>query len=133
MLWITALAAAILAFLHVWLSLNVIRLRQSLKVVIGDGGHEELIRAIRAQGNLAEYAPIGLILLACLEWNGAPWWLTAPLALAFVSGRLLHPQGIRSAAAPWRPRVLGMQLTLVSLLALGAANVVAVGLALVIG
>ncbi|MEM6985661.1 MAG: MAPEG family protein [Pseudomonadota bacterium] len=126
MLLITAVAASVLGMLHVKLSLNVIRLRQSLEVVIGDGGDETLIRAIRAQGNMAEYAPIGLILIGCMELNGLPYWVCLPIAAAFVAGRLLHPIGIKSADAPWRPRVLGMQLTLFSLLAMSVVNLVAV-------
>lgn len=128
MLIVTAISAAILAFLSVKLSLNVIAQRRKHNVSVGDGGHEDLLRAIRAQANLTEYAPIALILLACLEMNGAPIWLTSLLALAFIVGRLLHPLGMKGADHPMQPRVRGMQLTLLSLLALGVASLVVTGM-----
>lgn len=121
-LTVTAIAAALLGLWHVKLSLGVISLRRHLKVSIGDGGHEELQRAIRAQANNSEYVPISLILLLCLELNNAPIWLTGLLATALVIGRVMHAQGIRTAAASFRPRVLGMQLTLYPIALLGIAN-----------
>ncbi len=130
MLIVTAISAAVLAFLYVKLSLNAITQRRKHGVSVGDGGHEELLRAIRAQANLAEYAPIALILLACLEMNGSPIWLTSLLALAFIVGRLLHPLGMKGADHPMQPRVRGMQLTLLSLLALGVTNLVVIGMSL---
>ncbi len=131
MLIITAISAAALAFLSVKLSLNVIAQRRKHGVSVGDGGNEDLLRAIRAQGNLAEYAPIALILLACLEWNQAPVWLTSILALAFIIGRLLHPLGMKGADHPMQPRVRGMQLTILSLIFLGVANLVFAGMSMV--
>ncbi len=128
MLIITAIAASILGFLYVKLSLNVIGSRRKHGVSVGDGGKEELLRAIRAQANLAEYTPIALILIACLEINHAPWWLTFVLASAFVIGRLLHPIGMKNPDSPLQPRSKGMQLTLLALLGLGVANLVIVGL-----
>ncbi len=122
MLIITALAASILSVLYVMLSLNIVSIRRAEKISIGDEGNAQLSRAIRAQGNLVEYAPIALILMACLEVNGSPRLMLAPLALAFVAGRLLHPIGIKKPDEMGM-RVLGMQLTLVSILALAALNV----------
>jgi MAPEG family len=45
------------------LSLGLIALRKQFKMLIGDVGHERLLRASRAHGNFAEYVPIALILL----------------------------------------------------------------------
>lgn len=128
MLLVTAITASILGLLYVKLSLNVIGYRRKHGVSIGDGGEEKLLRAIRTHANLAEYAPLALILLACLELNHAPWWITSLLATAFVIGRLLHPMGMKTAKASLQPRVRGMQLTLLALLALGVANLIFVGL-----
>lgn len=128
MLIVTAIAASVLGFLYVRLSLNVIGFRREHGVSVGDGGHEDLLRAIRSQANLAEYAPIALLLVACLELNQAPTWITSVLAASFVVGRLLHPVGMKSSNSPLQPRLRGMQLTLLSLLALGIANLVVVGL-----
>jgi len=97
MLYITALTAAILGALCVMLSLKVVAIRRRDKILVGEGDNEELLRAVRAQGNLLEYAPIGLILLACAEVNGVPRLLLGLLAIAFVAGRVLHPVGIRDS------------------------------------
>jgi len=124
MLYITGLSAAILGALNVMLSLKVVGIRRKEKISVGDGGNELLLRAQRAQGNLLEYAPMTLILLACAEVNGVHRFLLALLALAFIAGRIMHPVGIRDAQAPFKMRVMGMQLTLLSMLALAAINVV---------
>ena len=131
MLYITALTAAILSVLCVMLALRVVGIRRREKISIGDGGNDELFRAIRAQGNLLEYAPLTLILLACAEVNGVNRIILAILALAFVAGRILHPAGIKDANGPFSARVLGMQLTLLSMLALCVVNVLWVGWLLV--
>lgn len=131
MILITALAASVLALLYVKLSLRVVKLRRSLKVSVGDGGHDDLHFAIRAQGNLTEYTPMSLILLAALELNGAPWYLTAVLALAVIAGRWFHQRGLHDAKAPIKLRVLGMKFTLYGIMAMAACNVVLVAYRLV--
>ncbi len=122
MLIITAVVAAILSVLFVMLSANVIGLRRSEKVSVGEADSETLLRAVRAHANLAEYAPITLFLIACLEINGAPRWLIAPLALVFVAGRILHPIGMKKPSE-MALRVRGMQLTFLGMAALAAVNV----------
>jgi uncharacterized membrane protein YecN with MAPEG domain len=67
MLIVTSFIASVLTVIFIKLSFAVIGLRRKNKVALGDGGKEDLERAIRAQGNFAEYVPFGLILLACLE------------------------------------------------------------------
>ncbi len=74
MLLVTSVISAVLTILFIKLSFAVINLRQKNQVGFGTGGNEALERAIRAQGNFAEYVPFGIILLACLEANKAPWW-----------------------------------------------------------
>ncbi len=123
MLYITALSASVLAGLCVMLSLNVVGIRRKEKISVGDGGNEDLLRAMRAQANLLEYAPITLILLACAEINGVHRLLLFLLAMAFIAGRVLHPAGIKTAQSSGSARVLGMQLTLVSMLALCVVNI----------
>ena len=73
MLLITAFFSSILALIFYKLSINVIRLRRKYKVSLGSSKkHKDLEQAIRAHGNLSEFLPIGLILLACLEINHIP-------------------------------------------------------------
>ena len=87
---VTTLAATILGMWLLVLSVRVIRGRRDHKVSLGDGGNEMLNRRIRAQGNLAEYGPFGLILMFLAESQGAWPWLVALIAGIFVVGRLLH-------------------------------------------
>lgn len=124
MLYVTALTASALTVLSVMLALKVIGIRRRDKISVGDGGNDELLRAMRAQANLLEYAPLTLILLACAEYNGVHWVILALLALAFLAGRLLHPAGIKDAKAPGKARVVGMILTLNVMLGLCIVNVV---------
>ena len=122
MLLITAIVAAVLTLILVKLSYAVIYLRRENKVSLGNGGNEALERAIRAQGNFAEYVPLGLILLACLELNGAPWWLVLMLGLSLIAGRVFHAQGINQSPPNFSKRVLGMKFTLRTLIALAIIN-----------
>ena len=66
MLLVTSIITAILTAIFIKLSFAVIGLRRKNKVGLGSGGHDDLERAIRAQGNFAEYVPFGIILIACL-------------------------------------------------------------------
>jgi len=122
MLIVTSIIAAVLTTVFIRLSFNVIGLRRKNKVGLGSGGHEDLERAIRAQGNFAEYVPFGLILLACLELNGATWWLVAIPGLALIIGRLIHAVGINTPPPDFSKRVLGMKFTFFTLMALVALN-----------
>jgi uncharacterized membrane protein YecN with MAPEG domain len=122
MLLVTSIIAALLTAIFIKLSFLVIGLRRKNKVGLGSGGHEDLERAIRAQGNFAEYVPFGVILLACLELNGAPWWLVAIPGLTLIIGRLIHAIGINTPPPDFSKRILGMKFTFMTLMALVALN-----------
>jgi len=117
---ISSLYAAMLALLIVWLSLRVIKLRREKKVRLGDGGEPELQAAIRAQGNATEYIPISLILLALLELSGAHAALLHFGGVAVLVGRILHARGLLTESL--RYRILGMQVTIFTLIGLAVAN-----------
>lgn len=127
---VTAVTAAILGLIFFRLSMNVIGFRRQHRVSLGSGGHDDLERAMRAQGNFAEYVPISLILMACLELNAAPWWLVAATGIALIVGRLLHAKGINEPPPNFALRVLGMKFTFFNLIALSALNLGWVGLRL---
>ena len=55
-----------------------------------------------------------------LEYNGAPLWLVHVAGITFLAGRLIHARGILRER--FKGRVLGMQLTIWTILALAAAN-----------
>jgi uncharacterized membrane protein YecN with MAPEG domain len=124
MLIITTLTASFLAALFIYLSFGVIRLRRQHKVGLGSGGVDDLERAIRAQGNFAEYVPIALILMACLEFNGAPIWLVAILGIGLVIGRVVHAIGINQPPPHFSKRIIGMRLTITALIFLLVSNLI---------
>ena len=122
MLLITSVIASVLTIIFVKLSFAVIGLRRKNKVGLGSGGHEDLERAIRAQGNFAEYVPFGIILIACIELNGAPWWLVALPGITLIIGRLIHAVGINQPPPDFSKRVLGMKFTFYTLITLVVLN-----------
>jgi uncharacterized membrane protein YecN with MAPEG domain len=122
MLLVTSIITAILTVIFIKLSFAVIGLRRKNKVGLGSGGHDDLERAIRAQGNFAEYVPFGILLIACLELNGAPWLLTTIPGITLIVGRLIHAQGINVPPPDFSKRVLGMKFTLITLMTLVGLN-----------
>lgn len=126
---ISALYAAMLALLLVWLALRVIKVRREKLVRLGDGGEFALQSAIRAHGNAAEYIPIALILLTLLELSGGPAVLVHLGGIAMLAGRILHAKGLLTDSL--RFRILGMQMTLFTLIGLAVANVIYAALRLV--
>jgi uncharacterized membrane protein YecN with MAPEG domain len=122
MLLVTSIIASVLTIIFIRLSFAVIGLRRKNKVDLGSGGHEDLERAIRAQGNFTEYVPFGIVLIACLELNGAPWWLVAIPGIALVFGRLIHAKGINTPPPDFSKRVLGMKFTFYTLITLVVLN-----------
>ena len=113
---ITGLYAAPLAVLFVVLSARVIMFRRANKVSLGDGGDEVLLARVRAQGNFAEYAPFGLLLILIAELQGTSGlWLHLCGGLLLI-GRILH--GVNFSFGLRKPvlRVGGMVLTLTSLI-----------------
>lgn len=118
----SALYAALLSLLIVWLSLNVIGKRRQYKVSTGDGGQHQLKIAIAAQSNAIEYIPIALVLLFALEYNAANLLIVHALGLALLTGRLVHARGLLSEML--KVRVLGMKITLYTIIALAILNIV---------
>ena len=112
MLLITAFFSSILALIFYKLSINVIRLRRKYKVSLGSSKkHKDLDQAIRAHGNLSEFLPIGLILLACLEVNHLPKIVVFMCGLFFLIGRYLHASSFLKEEIDSSNRVLGMKIT----------------------
>lgn len=122
MLQITPLYAALLALLFVGLSYRVTQLRRSAQVGLGDGGDKLLRRAIRVQGNFAEYVPFALLLLAMAELNGlGALWLHT-LGAVLLLGRAVHAVGVSQPSEDLRLRIAGMLATFAVLVAAAVAN-----------
>lgn len=120
MFTITALYASIFTLFFMRLAFDVIKLRRTNRVALGSGGFEELESAIRAHGNFAEYAPLGLILLGVLEANGGHPVVVAALGATLLIGRYFHAQGLQ--AADLQKRVRGMKFTFGTLSTLAVVN-----------
>ena len=119
---ITLTIAGAAAILHVWLSLRVSTLRRPLKIGVGDGGNEVLLRRMRAHGNFAENMPIFLVLLGFVELAvGRSIWLWAA-GIVFVLARIAHAFGMDRPGANLM-RVAGISLSWLVLLGLGAVAI----------
>jgi len=119
----TPLYAGLIAILFLYLSFRVVQGRFLHKVSIGDGGNADVAKRMRVQANCAEYAPIGLILLALAELQGMPVWLVHVFGLMLLAGRCLHAYGLGSTPQVVPARQWGMYLTLVMILLVALANI----------
>jgi len=108
---VTALYAALLAFLLLWLSIQVIKERRRSRVSLGAGEDAALLQATRAHGNFAEYVPICLIMLALLEGLGVSVWALHALGAGLLAGRLAHGIGLLHQPHKLLLRQIGMALT----------------------
>jgi uncharacterized protein len=111
-----ALYAALNGFILLFLSIMVSRQRGKSQTAILDGGKEEMIKAVRAHGNAAEYIPIVLLLLVALAFLKAPIWLMHIVGATLTVGRILHAVGLYSSLGVSTARLLGSSLTLIALL-----------------
>jgi uncharacterized membrane protein YecN with MAPEG domain len=123
MLIVTSLVAAVLTIIFVRLSFAVIALRRKNKVPLGTGGNVDLERAIRAQGNFAEYVPFTLLLIAFAEMRGINPIAIHLLCVALLIGRTCHAWGVSNNTENFRFRVIGMGFTLNTIAAAALANV----------
>lgn len=106
------------------LSINVSRLRRASGIGVGDGGNLKLTLACRAHGNSAEWLPVGLGGLILAALLGAPALAVHALGAALTVGRLAFAVGILSSDGPSPGRMLGMGLTYLVYLLLGAGLIV---------
>src|SRR3954464_5804478 len=91
---VTLATAAAAVAVNTWLGARISRLRRDLRVGVGDGGHEPLLRRMRAQANFVENVPLFLILPCGLELSGANRWALGGLSLVMLAGRIAHGVGM---------------------------------------
>ena len=112
---VTLVTAGGLALINFWLGIRIGQVRRSAKISVGDGGHEPLVRRMRAQANFVEFAPFVLALIGLIELNigGATWlWVVAS---AFLVARVLHGFGMDG----WGPgRTIGTAVTMLVMVGL---------------
>lgn len=111
MVLITALYASIFVMIFLLLSIHVVSKRTELGISLGDGKKDDMMQAIRAHGNFAEYVPLALVLFVMLELNGTSDILIHILGGTLLLGRVLHAWGVLSSAKPVKPRVIGTAMT----------------------
>jgi uncharacterized protein len=114
-------AAALIV--NFWLGFRVAKLRHAMGVSIGDGGHEAILRRMRAQANFIENVPLTLILIAAVELAGKGGAWLAPAGAVFMLGRIAHAIGMDGAFKAGRP--IGMLTSLLLQLALAVVAVLA--------
>lgn len=91
---VTAALAAAMAFLLLVLAIDTVRQRLRLRLSHGTGQDKRLTSASRSHGNLAEHAPIVIILVGLLEMSRASHVGLMAVSAAFILGRLLHVHGL---------------------------------------
>lgn len=108
---LTPYYAAILALIYVALSYRVIRLRQKLRVSLGDGKDKQLNRAIRVHGNFSEYVPLTLIMIYFVEVQVQNLLLVHGLSSALIIARLAHIYGVNQLRENIAFRVFSLCIT----------------------
>lgn len=112
---VTAACAALCGLLILVLAFRVSLLRMRYRVAIGDGGHDELVRAIRVHANTIEFVPIFVLLSLCYELYAGANAVLIGLDGVFVAARIAFAVGY--SVAPVHPlRRLGAGLSYLSLL-----------------
>lgn len=119
---VTAFVAAICAIMLLITAIDTVRHRVRAKAAFGDGGDSKLISATRSHGNLAEHAPIVILLLGLLEMSRANHMALMGIGALFLAGRVSHIVGLYApmSTKPPLPRSIGVIVTWLVLVALSA-------------
>ena len=118
---ITAFVAAVCAIMLLVTGIDTVRQRLRAKVAFGDGGDDKVIRSSRSHGNLAEHAPIVILLIGMLEMAHASHVALMGIGAVFLLGRVAHIFGLHTPSEPGKapiPRQIGVITTWATLLAL---------------
>ncbi len=104
---ISALTAGSIGILMMVLMLRAGFGRVKYSQTIGEGDNNELIKRVRAHGNITENAPMFLIVLAALEMAGGNKDAILALGAAFVVARIIHALALSFSTGATIPRGLG--------------------------
>jgi uncharacterized protein len=86
-----AIVLALIALGLTALSLNISRLRLKHKVSFGDGGHKDLLVAVRAHGNALEQSMLfAVLLLAAAVLGASSAAVITGCCSIFVAARIIH-------------------------------------------
>lgn len=117
---VTAFVTAVCAIMLLITAIDTVRQRMRLGAAFGDKGDAKLISASRAHANLAEHAPVVILMLAVLELaHVSPLGLKAVAGL-FLAARVAHIVGLYAPVdtKPPLPRSLGVIGTWLTMLVL---------------
>ncbi|MCP3054182.1 MAPEG family protein [Aurantimonas marianensis] len=114
-----AIYAGLNTLILLWLAFQTGRVRQSEKVLMGDGGNPRMIRIMRGHANAIEFIPVTLIALLVAALLGGPAWAIHGAGLLLTVGRFLHALHFTAADAPAWQRSAGTGLSILAML--GAA------------
>ena len=117
-LTVTALSTVYCALLLIFLAMLTIKQRLRTEVSFGANDDPKLNATRGAHGNLAEHAPIALIMMALLEMANAHHWGLTAVAALFLIARTMHPYGmhLHQAKGILKIRQFSVMLTWLSML-----------------
>jgi len=118
---ITLIFATVYSVLFLGLTFVVINYRQKNKIILGDANQPALTHRIRAHGNTAEYGPLAILLVLIGELNKVNSSYLIVAASLFMIGRIIYTFttiALHSNPKVGGIRILGMTLTLVSIITL---------------
>ena len=98
--------AAVLVLIFVLLSVRVIQMR-----ALGHGNNPVMERRIRVHGNFAEYVPLALLLLLCMELQSQSRILIHVLCIALIAARVVHAIGVTPVKENFPMRVASVLTT----------------------
>ena len=104
---ITLLYASLLIILAIFLAIKVGMNRVETKTMTGEGESSKLLQSIRAHGNLIEYAPLALILLALLEMQNLSDSMLHLCGALFFLARISHAYGVTISRESTPYRLVG--------------------------
>jgi hypothetical protein len=122
---IAAFYAGLIGLMLIVLALPISAWRRRLKIGLGDGGDEQLRRAIRVHANTVEWALPTLLLLALAELNRAPALLLHVCGIALVVGRVVHALGLSRTSGKSAGRFVGIGLNWTALVVLAVWDIFA--------
>ncbi len=114
---VTAFVTAICAIMLLITAIDTVRQRVRIGAAFGDKDDQKLISASRSHGNLAEHAPIVILLLAFLEMSRAYHMGLMAIGALFLAGRVAHIIGLYApmSTKPPLPRSIGVIVTWLTL------------------
>ncbi len=120
---ITALYAALMVAIMVWLGWGIGAMRGKTQISIGFGDSKELAEAGRRYGNFTEHVPMALVLMAIVELNGGHGVFLHIVGALLVLSRIAHPLGLHYDNMGHPLRVVGAGGSMLLTVVLGATAI----------